>query len=286
MAWRNKSEGEGIGKKMKKNTIVCSLFWLVFVSCNPQQEVARRVDQTLAVLYTLTVFPSYTDYPTYTLFPSYTSVRSATLTRTATITPDYTASAMPTFTQRPTQPLNGTGAITATSIQDHIDGQLLRDVNCGISYEYPLGWISEYAKTLYPEKFLCFYGNRPKDYQQIIDNTPFCMSDYAIYTGVMNLSLEDAARMAMMEYRDGYWIAHGMQGFTTYAEMITTRGLVILRAAIYKEVEDRECEARGGIMEYDIAVINNGSNRSIVMWDDTTRFNLHFEYILQTIRFL
>jgi hypothetical protein len=278
---------EAMEANFPNKNLVCLLILVILSSCNPQEELTNRVHGTLTAMPIPAGQLTYTDYPTYTTNPTYTIEKTTTLSPTASNTPDYTASAKPTSTDRPTQPLDGTGAITATWMHNHIPGQLFVDTNCGIRFEYPLEWMIEYANPGAFEKFYCFYGLRPNNYSQIVSKVDYCMGDYAIYLGVLNVNLEEAAGRIYIYYEDGYWVAHGMQGMSTDAQIISTRGLTILRARIAAEVWDKSCQARWGIKDYDIGAVNGGKNWSIVMWDEeATQFGLHFEYILQTIKII
>jgi hypothetical protein len=270
-----------------KKQIYCSLvccLWIV--SCVPQEEVAQGVENTLAARQAPTDIPTYTDNPTYTPYPTYTMEKTATPTSTITKTPNLTASARPTVTQTPTQSFDGTGAMTATWIQNHIPGQTFVDESCGISFEYPLEWTVEYSGGYDPERFACLYGLKPDNYLQIVENSNKCMSDHAIQLGGVNTNFQDAAGAWGFYYENGHWWSSGGKEPMANADIIATRGLVILRAVNTMEMWDTECSYRIGLQEYDIAVINNGGDKSIVMMDDSMVFNLHFEYILQTIKIL
>jgi hypothetical protein len=272
---------------MRKKILVGILIMVILTSCGPEQELANRVHGTLSAMPTPAGRLTYTDYPTYTKNPTYTIEKSATLTPTASKTPDYTASAMPTSTERPTQPPDGTEAITATWINNHIPGQLFVDTNCGLSFEYPLEWMIEYANSRYPEKYLCFYGLRPNNYSQIVSKVDYCMGDYAVYIGVMNKNFADAAKETGFFYENGFWYSHAGIPSHAGAQIITTRGLTILRARVDRELWDKQCLGRWGILDYEIALITGRAEKSIIMWNEVNwEFSLHFEYILQTIKVL
>jgi hypothetical protein len=215
---------------------------------------------------------------TNTQYPSYTSEMEATYTNMESLI----------LTKSPTPSPSGIIAITATAIKNHIPGNSFIDSKCGITFEYPLKWIIERVEPdpWRSNLFKCYYGLKPENYNLIVSKSYYCMSDYAIYIGVMELGLEDAARQNGFVYEDGSWYTRGYQGGRQSAEMISTRGLNILKGKFWVGKMDKTCISKAGIDELDSAVINAGKNKSIAIIDDITTFQLHFEYILQTVAFI
>jgi hypothetical protein len=216
-----------------------------------------------------------------------TATRTPTPTHgMATDTPTAFQTASPTATNLPPAPTQILGT-PATPVKNHIPGNLFSDASCGITFEYPLDWIIELAKNGFSNiPFTCFFGTRPKNYQQIVDSVSYYMSDNAITLGVVDMRFLDAAEWTGFVNKDGTWYISGRQGMLTPAYLYTARGLSILKGQRQFMFVDKQCDCTQGWGEADWAVISDGGLWSIVMYDDTTRFQLHFEYILQTIGFL
>jgi hypothetical protein len=218
-----------------------------------------------SVTKTVTSSNAITSEPTQTQIPSLTS----TLVPTNTIGPTFT----------PTEIV----AITATRIQYHIPGNPFQNTMCGVSFEYPLKWIIEPTEPLFSSETICSFGLKPENYETIKSQKNYCLGDYALYMGIVNMGLEDATSIASFAYEDGNWYTSGRQGMRGPAMMIKTQGLYILRGLVWVGYLDKECNGYAGIGYIDKALINDGGNKSIIISDDSSDFQLHFEYILQTI---
>lgn len=213
---------------------------------------------------------------------------SPTTTKTPTNIKTVKPSITPTIniTSAQQSPSNTPIVITATEIDFHIPGNLYKNDTCGISFEYPLKWIIDPVESLYADNYPCFFGLKPENYSQFIASANYCMGEYAAYVSVLLMDFENAARFRGFVNEGGKWFTSGRQGLQQPAEMITARGLTILRGRFFTSIYDKKCQGYIGIGENDVALINAGGNKTVSISDESTAFQLHFEYLLQTISFL
>jgi len=228
------------------------------------------VNSTLSALPTLTKYPTYTYYPTITerVNPSRTNTPSLTQTLEKSLTP------------------TEINAITATPVENHIPGILFKDTFCGISFEYPYEWIVEPTESLYSDNYPCFFGLKPVNYTQIVNNANYCMGEYALYVSVLLMGFDESVKLHGFVYEGGQWYTSGRHGMQQTAQLLSSRGLFILRGRFFTSTFDKKCEGYIGIGENDRAVLYAGGVKTIGIADESTAFQLYFEYILQTMKFI